>query len=398
MLATANLDNIDAVKEIQSIDKMQDKLKTLKINSNDQDWDKEDTIAYQEEPLLVENNKRFVLFPIEYNDIWKSYKHIELKFWTADDIETDDDVSGFNKLSGKERTFLTHASAMLAAGYPYLSDEAIDAKLSDEIQLPEARCFFGFEMMQRNMHLELFNKFLDSFVESPEEHKYIFEAVLKFQAVSKRQAWVQSYLTQSLDHYSTRIAAMAIFNAIFQKSLVFAILHSTGKDARMEFGTRHEYILPGLVRSIAKLQIDLHLYKKFCTMLSTKYMKNRPNESYIHKMVKELVEIEIDMLREVMELAGGNLSLADTPVNVDKIKSTIYFLADEVLTELGFSKLYNVNSEQRLSWIDEKIHKEMAKEDPEVFSVQTNSNRGKIAENNDSIEKVELTFSLEDDF
>ncbi|KAJ3065191.1 Ribonucleoside-diphosphate reductase subunit M2, partial [Podochytrium sp. JEL0797] len=130
-----------------------------------------------DEPLLKANNKRFVLFPIMYSKIWLAYKNAEAKFWSAEEVEFFEDADDFAKTSAKERACIQHALAAMSVNDLLAGDEPLISRLSDEIQVPEARCFFGFQIMQKNIHAEVLNVLLDVFSKSPEDKEYLFGAL-----------------------------------------------------------------------------------------------------------------------------------------------------------------------------------------------------------------------------
>ncbi|TPX62442.1 ribonucleoside-diphosphate reductase [Spizellomyces sp. 'palustris'] len=322
----------------------------------DENWDQTDKSSdLPEEPVLVPNPKRFVLFPVQFHEVWQAYKIAESRFWTAEDVELSDDVQAWGSLSGKERAFIMHAVGMIA-GNDAMIGETVDSKLSDNIQIPEARCFFGFQMMQRNIHAELFTVVLDIYCK-PAERDYVFDGLKQLPSISKKTAWVQRHITDSSEHFSVRLAALAIYNAVFQSTVVACLLHLAAPKRSATTPTAP--FLPGLIRGLARLNRDNETYYRFCNLLGS-ILVNRPPTSTIHMMANEAAQVQKQVFADMLSICGGTINLLGHPIDAAQMEQRIRHVTDRTLVGMGFSKLYK--AENPLPWMDEVLATETGDE------------------------------------
>ncbi|KAJ3047351.1 Ribonucleoside-diphosphate reductase subunit M2, partial [Rhizophlyctis rosea] len=284
----------------------------------DSDWDKpmDSQEQYAEEPILKENPKRFVLFPIQYHEVWQAYKNAEAKFWSAEEIELSDDAEGWDHLPGKSRAFITHAIALLAANDALIGADII-SPFSDELQIPEGRCFFGFQIMQRNIHAELFTVILEMFCKGGEEREYVFKTVSELPSTSKKAGWVARHITDTPTHYSLRILALALYVSISHSALYASLFHiakpaasSTSSTSSSQprtawtGGSNDESPLPGTIRALSKQHRDHVRYYDFCVIVS-KLLVNKPNPAEVQQMAAELVSVEESLIDDLFGICGG---------------------------------------------------------------------------------------------
>ncbi|KAI9008245.1 ferritin-like superfamily [Gaertneriomyces semiglobifer] len=314
----------------------------------DEDWDKPEKKAADlpEEPLLKENDKRFVLFPIQYNEIWQAYKIAESKFWAAEDIDLSDDGSNWENLPGKERAFIAHAIGLLCAN-DNLIGESIDSRFNDEIQAPEARCFFGFQMMQKNIHLELFTVMIDLFTK-PTEQEFLFQGIQQLPGVGKKIAWVQRHITDSSEHFSVRLTAFALYLATFNSSIIGGLLH-LAKPKPGATVSRHLSPLPGVVSGLARYQRDLEIYYRFCGLVARTLINKCPF-SKIKEIAGEAVAAEKRIFEDLVGVSGGSLTLNGVPVDSKTVVERTQLCVNRALVELGYTEIYQV--ENAMPWVD----------------------------------------------
>ncbi|KAI9340419.1 ferritin-like superfamily, partial [Zopfochytrium polystomum] len=375
-----------------------------------------------EEPLLVPNNRRFVLFPIQYPEVWKAYKSGQLAFWTAEDIELFDDQEGVRNDSssaGKEKAVLLHCLAVLSAVESLTkSGERLISRLSNDIQIPEARCFFGFQMMQRNIHQELFTLMLNTFQRDSVQRNYHIEAAREMSTTSKKLAWIEKHLTDSDAPFCTRVFAYAVAHMIFNTSVFTTLLHFVPavpqdrpqinspfgpRTPRQPFGTpggnraQPKSKLPGLIHAVAKVIVDNARYAEFGHTL-VGLCANSVLASEARSIVAEAVLIEVEASKEIFEAGGGVLAFQGRPVNRTTLVARVRAVADELLKEFGVDPLYssdvaraNGSDREDLTWIDDIIVAEGRKGQREVLVVPVQPQTPQQI-------NVRQEFSLDEDF
>ncbi|HHG83418.1 MAG TPA: ribonucleoside-diphosphate reductase, partial [Bacteroidetes bacterium] len=165
------------------------------------------------EPLLQENKNRFVLFPIEQHEIWKMYKQAEASFWTAEEIDLAPDLADWENLSDNERHFIKYVLAFFAASDGIVNENLAERFLA-EVQSPEARCFYGFQIAIENIHSETYSLLIDTYIKDPVEKDHLFNALETVPCVQKKAHWAMNWI-ESTDSFAERIIAFAAVEGIF---------------------------------------------------------------------------------------------------------------------------------------------------------------------------------------
>jgi len=165
------------------------------------------------EPLLKENKNRFVIFPIKYPEIWKFYKKHVASFWTAEEVDLSHDLKDWQKLTDNERHFLSHVLAFFAAS-DGIVNENLCLRFSNEVQIPEARCFYGFQIAMENIHSETYSLLIDTYVKDPQEKQKLFNAVETIPCVRKKAEWAMKWINSN-DSFAQRLIAFAAVEGIF---------------------------------------------------------------------------------------------------------------------------------------------------------------------------------------
>ncbi|KAJ3271308.1 Ribonucleoside-diphosphate reductase subunit M2 B [Terramyces sp. JEL0728] len=314
-----------------------------------QDFDLKDKKSYKPEPMLAENHSRFVLFPIQYNDLWQYYKNAEAKFWTAEEVDLHDDLQGFQALEGKAKAHVIQLLSLLCTvGSTY--DAAIPSKFSNEIQIPEARCFFGFQIMQQNIHAETVSLLLDMLTVDQEEYRTdTLELVSKLTSVGRKMSWVEKYLTDTDDHFSKRLLAYIVYLGIFQSTLFTLIFHLAGPGNRF---------MPGLVNTAARFKHDYDIYLKFYNNLKL-HLANIVPEADIRSMIAEAASIEKSLIDDLSELSAGSLAIGRINVDFDVLKMKVMNTANELSRFLGCGVLYQ--GKDPLPWVDQVYNNEIGR-------------------------------------
>ncbi|KIY97028.1 ribonucleoside-diphosphate reductase subunit M2 [Monoraphidium neglectum] len=281
------------------------------------------------EPLLDENPDRFCMFPIKYSTIWEFYKKAEASFWTAEEVDLGDDMRHWEKLSGDERHFILHVLAFFAASDGIVL-ENLGARFLKEVQVPEARAFYGFQIAIENIHSEMYSLLLESYIKDPVEKDRLFHAISTVPAVKKKADWAIKWITSS-DDFSERLVAYAAVEGIFFSGSFCAI-----------FWLKKRGLMPGLTFSNELISRDEGLHTDFGCLLYGMLNNKIPN-SRVLEIVTEAVAIEIEFITEALpvDLIGMNGKL---------MAQYIEFVADRLLVALGCEKQYH--SANPFDWME----------------------------------------------
>ena len=275
----------------------------------------------QEEILLKENPNRFVLFPIKYPDIWEKYKQHVSVFWTAEEINLDQDLSDWEKLNKGEKHFIKNILAFFA-GSDGIVLENLGSRFMNEIQLPEAKCFYGFQITMENIHSETYSLLIDTYVKNKEEKHKLLNAIETIPCVKKKAEWALKWINDSESDFQTRLVAFASIEGIFFSGSFCAI-----------FWLKKRGLMPGLAFSNELISRDEGLHTDFAVLLYS-YIQNKLSEEKIHKIIKEAVSIEKEFIIDSLpcNLIGMNSIL---------MSQYIEFCADRLITQLGYNKIWN---------------------------------------------------------
>lgn len=276
------------------------------------------------EPILEENKDRFVLFPIKYNDIWEMYKKEEASFWTAEEIDLASDINDWNnKLNDNERHFIKHILAFFAAS-DGIVNENLAINFLNEVQYPEARCFYGFQIMMENIHSETYSLLIDTYIKDPAEKDKLLHAVETVPCVGKKADWALRWIGNGT--FAERLIAFAAVEGIFFSGSFCSI-----------FWLKKRGLMPGLSFSNELISRDEGLHCDFACLLYTKYVKNQLPKEKVTEIITNAVTIEKEFVSDAIpvKLIG---------MNADLMCQYIEFVADRLLQALGCAKFYNASN------------------------------------------------------
>lgn len=276
------------------------------------------------EPILAENKDRFVLFPIKYNDIWEFYKKSEASFWTAEEIDLSQDLADWNnKLNDNERHFVKHVLAFFAAS-DGIVNENLAINFLNEVQYPEARCFYGFQIMMENIHSETYSLLIDTYIKDPAEKDKLLHAVDTVPCVGKKADWALRWIGNGT--FAERLIAFAAVEGIFFSGSFCSI-----------FWLKKRGLMPGLSFSNELISRDEGLHCDFACMLYTNHVKNQLPKEQVTKIITDAVTIEKEFVSDAIpvKLIG---------MNADLMCQYIEFCADRLLLALGCQKFYNATN------------------------------------------------------
>ena len=320
------------------------------------------------EPILRENPNRFVLFPIQHDDIWNFYKKSEASFWTAEEIDLHQDLSDWeNKLNDNERHFIKHVLAFFAASDGIVNENLADNMVTD-VQYTEAKFFYGFQIMIENIHSETYSLLIDAYIKENDEKDYLFNAIEHMPCVAKKADWALRWIDNG--SFAERLIAFAAVEGIFFSGSFCSI-----------FWLKKRGLMPGLTFSNELISRDEGMHCDFACLLYNEHIQNKLDKSVIEGMITDSVEIEKEFVSDALPvgLIGMNALL---------MCQYIEFVADRLLESLGNPKVYNV--ENPFPWM-------------ELISLQGKTNFfekrvGDYQKSGVMADKDKQVFSLDEDF
>jgi ribonucleoside-diphosphate reductase beta chain len=273
----------------------------------------------KEEILLKENKDRFVILPINYPTIWEHYKRHEASFWTAEEIDLSSDLKDWANLNDGERHFISHILAFFAAS-DGIVNENLAINFMNEVQLPEARFFYGFQIMMENIHSETYALLIDTYIKDPKEKDHLFHAIETVPAVQKKAEWALRWIDNG--SFAERLVAFAAVEGIFFSGSFCSI-----------FWLKKRGLMPGLTFSNELISRDEGLHCEFACLMYSMLETKLSNEDVV-KIITDAVEIEKEFVSEALPV--GLIGM-----NADLMQSYIEFVADTWISELGYAKIYN---------------------------------------------------------
>lgn len=277
----------------------------------------------QNEEILRSNPNRFVLFPLRHHDIWKMYKRHVASFWTAEEIDLAADMTDWEKLTDDERHFIKNVLAFFAASDGIVLENLVENFMND-VQLPEARCFYGFQIAMENVHSETYSLLIDTYIRDPVEKDRLFRGMETIPAVQRKAEWALEWI-ESNDAYADRVVAFAAVEGIFFSGSFCSI-----------FWLKKRGLMPGLTFSNELISRDEGLHTDFACLLYSK-LNRKLSDERVHRIIGDAVKIEQEFVCDSLpvELIGMNAKL---------MSQYIEFVADRLLFALGHPKLYKAKN------------------------------------------------------
>ncbi|HPQ21891.1 MAG TPA: ribonucleotide-diphosphate reductase subunit beta, partial [Saprospiraceae bacterium] len=276
------------------------------------------------EPLLQENPGRFVIFPIKHDDIWQFYKKTEASFWTAEEIDLHQDISDWDKkLNDDERHFIKHVLAFFAASDGIVNENLAEHMVS-EVQYPEAKFFYGFQIMMENIHSETYSLLIDTYIKDPKEKDFLFNAIDTLDCVKRKADWALRWIDKG--NFQERLIAFAAVEGIFFSGSFCSI-----------FWLKKRGLMPGLTFSNELISRDEGMHCDFACLLYNNHIVNKLSKDTVKEIIMDAVEIEKYFVSDALPV---NL----IGMNADLMCQYIEFVADRLLASLAVSKVYNVEN------------------------------------------------------
>jgi ribonucleotide reductase beta subunit family protein with ferritin-like domain len=273
------------------------------------------------EALLEENENRYVMFPIQDPDIWSSYKKMMDCFWRPEEIDFSKDMTHWVKLTDNEQYFIKMILAFFAASDGIVI-ENLGARFMSEVQLPEARAAYGFQLMMENIHSETYSLLIDSYIKDPVEKDKLFKALHNFPCIKKKADWAVKWINDKRSSFATRLIAFACVEGIFFSGAFCSI-----------YWLKKRGLMPGLTFSNELIARDEGMHTDLAVLLFSRLKKGK-NKKRIEEIFREAVAIEKEFIVSALpcRLIGMNSVL---------MSQYIEFVADRLLVQLGFDKIWN---------------------------------------------------------
>ncbi|KAI9225812.1 MAG: putative ribonucleotide reductase small subunit RnrA [Piptocephalis tieghemiana] len=275
-----------------------------------------------DEPILRPNASRFVLFPIRYHDVWSMYKKAEASFWTAEEVDLSKDQSHWDtSLTDDERFFISRVLAFFAASDGIVNENLCE-RFSNEVQIPEARCFYGFQIMMENIHSEMYSLLIDTYIRDPKERDFLFNSMDTIPCIRKKAQWALRWISDPASTFAERLVAFAAVEGIFFSGSFASI-----------FWLKKRGLMAGLTFSNELISRDEGLHTDFACLLFS-HLQNKPSHERVRRIITDAVVIEQEFLTDALpvRLIGMNAQL---------MCQYIEFVADRLLLSLGLEKHYH---------------------------------------------------------
>ena len=275
----------------------------------------------QDEILLEKSQNRFVLFPIKYNDIYEEYKKAESSFWTANEIDLSKDLNDWEKLNENEKYFIKNIIGFFAGSDGIIMENLAQRFLND-IEIPEVRAFYSYQIFNENVHSETYSLLIDTYIKDNEEKIKIFNSIENIPCVAKKAKWAYKWIENKDVNFATRLIAFSIVEGIFFSGSFCAI-----------YWLKKRGFMPGLTFSNELISKDEGTHCYFACLLYS-YIKNKLKPEIVFEIIKEAVEIEKEFITDSIpcNLIG---------MNADLMKQYIEFVSDRLLVQLGYEKIWN---------------------------------------------------------
>lgn len=319
------------------------------------------------DPLLSEDTKRYVIFPIKRDDVWKMYKKSEANFWTTEELDLSKDLKDFNTLNDKEKYFIENVLAFFAASDGIVNENLVE-RFCKDVQLLEAKFFYGFQIAMENIHSETYSLLIDTYVKDVTKKNTLFNAIETIPSVRKKADWALKWINDEKSTFGTRVIAFAAVEGIFFSGSFCSI-----------FWLKKRGLMPGLCFANELISRDEGLHMEFAVLMYS-MLKDKPSKEVILNIIKEAVVLEKEFITESLpcNLIGMNMEL---------MKQYIEYVSDRLLLMLGLEKEYNASNP--FPWM-------------ELISVQgkTNFFEKRVGEysNKAGTETSNNVFELDDDF
>jgi len=278
----------------------------------------------EKELLLSEEENRYVIFPIKYDDIWKMYKQAEANFWTTEELDLSKDLNDFKALNDGEKFFIENVLAFFAASDGIVNENLVE-RFCNDVKILEAKFFYGFQIAMENIHSETYSLLIDTYVKDVEKKNHLFNAMETIPSVKKKGEWALKWINDKDSSFATRVIAFAAVEGIFFSGSFCSI-----------FWLKKRGLMPGLCHSNELISRDEGMHTEFAVLMYS-MLKNKPDNEIVLSIIMEAVDLEKEFITESLpcNLIGMNMKL---------MTQYIEHITDRLLLMFGINKIYNVTN------------------------------------------------------
>ncbi len=276
------------------------------------------------ENLLTPTNDRFVLFPIKHHDMWDMYKKAMASFWTAEEIDLYSDLKDWESLNEQERHYISHILAFFSAS-DGIVNENLALRFYNDVQAPEARSFYGFQIAMENIHAETYGLLIDTYIKDEKQKQYLFHAIDNIPCIKKKADWALRWI-YSNDNFAERLVAFAAIEGIFFSGSFCSI-----------FWLKKRGLMPGLTFSNELISRDEGLHTDFACLLYRDHIQQKPSKERIEALIREAVALEQEFITEALPVSLIGM-------NADLMKEYIRFVADRLMRTLGYEDIFGAKN------------------------------------------------------
>lgn len=280
------------------------------------------------EPILTKETNRFVAFPInpKYQDLWDLYMKQEAAFWRAWEIDYSADIDDWHhKLDDNERSFIEKVLAFFAASDGIVNENLL-MNFANEVQISEARAFYAIQIADEQVHNVSYSLLIDTLIKDVVHKASLFNAIEEYECVKKKANWAMKWMDPETQPFAIRLIAFAVIEGIFFSGSFCSIFWL--KD--------HNKMVKALGHSNELISRDEGLHVEFAVTLF-KHLVNKPKESIVFDIFRDAVDHEKEFICDAIpcDMIG---------MKKESMSQYIEFVSDRLLTQLGYSKIFNVNN------------------------------------------------------
>lgn len=315
--------------------------------------------------LVKNQNKhnRYVLYPIEHHDLWEKYKTAQAVYWTAEEIDLTRDLTDWEQMNDQEKWFIKHVLAFFAAS-DGIVNENLGVRFMNEIQVPEAKSFYSFQIAMENVHAETYALLIDTLIKDSAEKAKLFDAINQISTIKRKAEWALKWIEDKNSSFQQRLFAFACVEGIFFSGSFCSI-----------YWLKERGLMPGLAFSNELISRDEALHTEFAVLLYTKYMtsEEKLSQDVVHSIIKEAVNLETEFINSAIpcSIMGMNAEMMDRYIK---------FVSDRLLTQMGYERIWNVKNpfpfmerislENKTNFFEKRVaeYSLFAKKTPDTFS------------------------------